>query len=263
MKRIADDGTEYEIWGAAGPAVILVHGLGLNRSMWQWQTGALSQRYRVIAYDLYGHGGSSPPPTKPSLSLLSDQLFRLMDHLRIEKAAIAGFSLGGMIARRFAMDRPERLWALAILHSAHRRDPQAHRAIQSRVDLARRDGPQATVEAALTRWFTDAFRTSHPAIMDHIRKSILANDSAIYPDFYQLLVDGIAELIAPSPLIACPALVVTGDEDHGNSPDMTRAIAAEIPGASAVILPGLRHLAMIEASELYNASLMSFLRRVE
>ena len=113
MKRIADDGTEYETWGADGPAVILVHGLGLNRSMWQWQTGALARRYRVIAYDLYGHGGSPPPRAKPSLSLLSDQLFRLMDHLRIEKAAIAGFSLGGMIARRFAMDRPERLTRVA------------------------------------------------------------------------------------------------------------------------------------------------------
>lgn len=262
MTLIAGDGTHYEKSGGNGPAVILIHGLGLNRAMWQWQTKAIGKHYRVIAYDLYGHGESPPPPARPSLSLLSEQLLRLMDQLQIEKAAIVGFSLGGMIARRFAMDRPERLWALAILSSAHRRDPEAQRAIQLRVDQARRDGPQATVEAALDRWFTEAFRLANPDIMDLVRKWVLANDKAIYPDFYQVLVDGIDELVAPKPPIACPTLVMTGDEDYGNSPEMARAIAAEIPVAMVIILRGLRHLGMIEAGDLHAANLISFLRGV-
>jgi len=261
---VASDGTRYEQSSAAGlPAVVLIHGLGLNRQMWQWQTPAVASHYRVITYDLYGHGESPPPPEAPSLALFARQLLRLMDELRIEKAAVAGFSLGGMIARRFAMDHGDRLWALAILNSPHRRSLEAHQAIQARVHLARRDGPQATVEAALKRWFNDDFRQAHPEVMDLVRRWVKANDRAAYADIYQVLVDGVGELIAPNPPIACPSLVLTGEGDDGNSPAMTTEIAAEIPGARTVILPGLRHMGMVEAPALFNQALMAFLQSVD
>ena len=64
----------------------------------------LAKDYRVITFDLYGHGESAVPPSTPSLSLFSDQILELLDQLGIGTAAVAGFSLGGMIARRFAMD---------------------------------------------------------------------------------------------------------------------------------------------------------------
>jgi pimeloyl-ACP methyl ester carboxylesterase len=259
------DGTRYEQSSPAGaaatlPPVLLIHGLGLNRRMWQWQTPVLAPHYGVITYDLYGHGESPPPSATPSLSLFAGQLLRLMDELSIDKAALAGFSLGGMIARRFAMDHGDRLSALAILNSPHRRDPQAHQAIQARVHLARRDGPQATVESALERWFNEDFRRARPEVMDLVRRWVMANDKAVYADIYQVLVDGVGELIGPSPPIACPSLVLTGEADDGNSPAMTRSIAAEIPGARTVILPGLRHMGMVEAPGPFNQALMAFLQ---
>ncbi len=259
MNTVAGDGTSYGIAGPDGPAVVLVHGLGLNRHMWQAQIDALTSRYRVVSYDLLGHGDSPPPAVTPSLTLFSDQLLTLLDHLEIDKAAIAGFSLGGMIARRFAMDHGERLWALAILNSAHHRDAAAQAAIQARVDEARHDGPKSTVEAALKRWFSERFLANHPEVADRVRTWVLANDPAVYPSIYQVLVDGVDELVAPRPPISCPALVMTGEEDFGNSPAMTRAIAAEIPGARTVILPGLRHMAMVEAPDLFNRYLAAFL----
>lgn len=256
-------GTAWHMTGTAGPAVVLIHGLGLNRGMWQWQEGTLGKHYRVIAYDLYGHGESPPPPAPPTLSMFADQLRMLLDRLEIERAAIAGFSLGGMIARRFAMDHGDRLWALAILNSPHRRDPEARQAIQARVHQARRDGPEATVDAALARWFTGDFRRRRPEIMDLVRHWVLANDKTIYPEIYQVLVDGVDELVAPHPPIAGPTLVMTGEADYGNSPAMTMAIAAEIADARTVILPGLRHMAMVEAPDLFNAQLLAFLRSVD
>lgn len=259
MAAVASDGTHYEVIGEAGPAVVLVHGLGLNRHMWQGQTEAVAANHRVILYDLFGHGKSPPPPEPPSLTLLAEQLHRLLEEMRLDRVAVAGFSLGGMIARRFAMDHPERLWALAILHSAYRRDASAQTAIRERVEQARREGPRATVEAALERWFSDAFRRDHPEIMDQVRAWVLANDRAVYPTLYQVLADGVEELVAPDTAIICPTLVMTGEEDHGNSPAMARAIAAEIPGAATVILPGLRHMAMLEAPERFNRELLAFL----
>lgn len=253
------NGTVYQVSGRGASTVVLIHGLGLNRHSWQWQVPALAGSYRVITYDLLGHGESSLPSEAPSLSLFSSQLLELLDHLGISRAAVLGFSLGGMIARRFAMDHPDRLWALGILHSAHVRDKTAHDNIQARVMQARREGPAATVEAALQRWFTDRFRTENPAMMDDIRRWILANPKEVYAPIYQVLVDGVNEIAAPQPPITAPTLVMTGGEDHGNSPAMSRAIAAEIPGAALVILPGLRHMAMAENPELFNARLLAFL----
>ncbi len=118
----APDGTAFELTGPVdAPFVVLVHGLGLNRECWQWTTPALSDAYRVLIYDLYGHGGSVTPPEQPSLSLFSRQLQVLLDHCGVSAASITGFSLGGMIARRFAQDAPDRAQALIILHSPHQR----------------------------------------------------------------------------------------------------------------------------------------------
>jgi pimeloyl-ACP methyl ester carboxylesterase len=259
MLHWARDGTAYEIFGDSDAALVLVHGLGLNRNMWQWQAPSLAARYTVVTYDLYGHGESPPPPGEPNLALFADQLRRLMDELALPKAAVVGFSLGGMIVRRFALDQKERLWALAILHSPHRRDEAARQAIQARVEQARKDGPAATVDAALVRWFTDGYRSRNPAVMKLVRGWVMANRPDIYPAVYQVLVDGVDELIAPEPAIACPTLVMTGEEDYGNSPAMSAAIAAEIPNARLVILSGLRHMALAEAPCLVNHALEDFL----
>jgi len=253
-------GTAHEEEGR-GPPVILIHGLGLNRECWDWTVPALVDRYRVIRYDLYGHGESAPPPETPSLSMFARQLAGLMDHLDIERAAIAGFSLGGMIARRFAQNFPERAAALAILHSPHRRTPEAQAAILARVVQARGDGPAATVEAALERWFTDAYRATNPAMMDRVRGWVLANDPEIYPTIYRVLAEGVAEIVAPEPPLSLPVLALTGDEDYGNGPEMTRAIAAETENAETVILPGLRHMALAEDPAAVNDPLRDFLDR--
>lgn len=263
MASFTPRGTAYESFGNGPRVIALVHGLGLNRHSWQWQVPALARDFRVITFDLHGHGDSSVPPQTPSLTLFSEQLNELLDHLDVTKSSVFGFSLGGMIARRFAMDHAARLDKLGVLHSAHARDKAAHDAIQARVVRAAKDGPAATVEAALSRWFTDGFRMSHPEMMDKVRRWILANRKDVYAPIYQVLVDGVTELVAPSPPIAAPTLVMTGEEDYGNSPAMSRAIAAEIPGSELVILPGLRHMALAEAPELFNATLLAFLLRAQ
>ena len=256
----APNGTAYTLTGPeGGPVVVMIHGLGLNQGCWQWTAPSLIHRYRVLQYDLFGHGQSAPPPETPSLSLFSKQLASLLDHQSIQTASITGFSLGGMIARRFAQDLPDRTTALAILHSPHKRSDQAQDAIQKRVNQAQYEGPQSTVEAALERWFTADFRKANPQTMDIVRSWVTANDISIYHRNYRVLADGIDEIVAPNPPITCPTLVITGDEDYGNGPEMTHAIAAEIPNAKTVILRGLRHMALAENPDAINIPLTKFL----
>lgn len=262
MKR-DPHGTAYEVDGPPNaPVVVLVHGLGLTRAVWQWMVSALVPQFRVVRYDLLGHGQSALPQGQPLLRDLSRQLADLLDHLAIAQAAIVGFSLGGMVARRFAQDDPGRVRALVILHSPHRRTPEAQAAILARVEQARGAGPAATVEAALVRWYSDGARATRPALMEQTRAWVMANDRDVYPDLYRILAEGIDEIVAPIPPIACPTLVLTADEDHGNGPQMSAAIAAEIKGARLVILRGLRHMALAEDPEAVNRPVLEFLSEV-
>ncbi len=251
-------GTAFETAGD-GPPVVLAHGLGMARPMWDWQWEALTRRLRVVRYDLLGHGDSAKPKGPYSLTRFADQLEALLDGLDIAACGLVGFSLGGMIVRAFALAHPERVAALAILNSAHDRTDAERAAVLLRVEQAGRLGPRATVEAALERWFTEDYAARHPDVLARVQRWILANDPEVYPAIYRVLAEGDAELAEAIAAIQCPALVVTGGEDHGNSPDMARRMAALIPGARAEIIPGLKHMGLAEDPAAFNSLLVPFL----
>ena len=253
--------TAWELHGG-GPPVALIHGFGLNRGMWRWQLPALTPHFRVLSYDLLGHGASAPPAGTPDLAMFSGQLLRLLDRCGIERSAVVGFSLGGMIARRFALDHPDRLSALAILHSAHDRTPAERAAVRARVRHTREHGPSSNVDSALERWFTPAFRAQAPELIAMIREWITSNDPVVFPRIYGVLAEGDAEIVEDLERIACPTLVMTGEDDPGNTPAMSRAMAERIPGAHLAILPRLRHMALAESPSAVSEPLCEFLREV-
>ena len=255
-------GTVETAWNrqGEGPPVVLIHGFGLNRAIWQWQLPALTPHFSVLTYDLLGHGESAPPAGTPDLAMFAGQLLRLMDGRGIERAAVVGFSLGGMIARRFALDHPDRLSALAILHSPHDRSPAEREAVRARVRQTEEHGPVANVEPALERWFTRRFRAEAPEAITLVRTWITSNDPAVYTQIYQVLAEGDAEISEGLERIACPTLVMTGSDDPGNTPAMAEAMARLIPGARLAILPGLRHMALAEAPAAVGRPLLAFLR---
>ncbi|MDH3694985.1 MAG: alpha/beta fold hydrolase [Gammaproteobacteria bacterium] len=251
------EGTAYEINGQ-GPDVVLIHGLGLNRHMWQWLISDLRPHYRVITYDILGHGESKNPESTPRLSQYANQLARLLERCDSEDAAVAGFSLGGMIGRRFALDYPNKLSELTIISSAHDRTEHERAAVLKRVKQARESGPSATVEAALQRWFTPDYAGHNPDVMNLIREWVMANDPAIYPDIYRMMAEGDIELADTISAISCPVLVITGADDNSNSPEMAQHMAALMPNARVEIVPGLRHMGLVEAPEKFNQPLLEF-----
>jgi pimeloyl-ACP methyl ester carboxylesterase len=254
--------TAFELHGPAdAPVLVLIHGLGLTRATWNAFVPILAQDYRVLTYDLAGHGESQRPQEKPSLTLLAQQLMTLMDDLGIDRASLAGFSLGGMINRRFAIDHPLRVASLVILNSPHERSPDAQRLVEERAAQTQEGGPAATIDATLARWFTPQFLQAAPDSVAQIRALVLANDPAIYAAFRQVLASGVIELIRPQPAITAPTLVMTCAQDSGSTPAMSRAIALEIKGAETLIVPDLQHLGLIERPELFTQPIVRFLQR--
>lgn len=237
----------------------MVHGLGLNRHMWQWQLEALTPRFSVVCYDLLGHGDSEKPPGPYGMRQMVNQVADLMAELRIQSATIVGFSLGGLIARAFALAHPRSTTALVILNSAHARTVEQRDGIMQRVRQAEVAGPQSTVGDALDRWFTEDFATSNPQVMEQVRRWVTANDRKVYPALYRLLAEGDIGLETAIRDINCPVLVITGEDDLGNSPQMARQMSALMPRARCEILPGLRHMALVEDPQTVNSLLLPFL----
>jgi len=257
------NGSRFELTGPTdAKVVVLIHGLGLNRRVWDAHRSRLAQRYRVLAYDLYGHGDSAPPPAEPSLTLFSEQLIGLLDELAIERCALIGFSLGGMINRRLAMDHPGRVESLVVLNSPHEREPEAQRLVEQRALDSASDGPGANLEATIERWFTPAFRQRDPEYIERVRGWVLANEPRAYAQCRRVLAFGVVELIRPEPPIRKPTLVVTCEHDSGSTPAMSQAIASEIEGAQVIIVPGLQHMGLVENPRFFTTAIAEFLEPI-
>tara|TARA_S200000501_G_scaffold148067_1_gene139700 strand:- start:291 stop:1097 length:807 start_codon:yes stop_codon:yes gene_type:complete len=259
MIKFTKNKTAYIDIGDHENVVILVHGLGMNHEMWNAQIKELSKNYRVVAYDLIGHGQSLDPVGNIDLNLFSNQVLEIADNLKITQFGLIGFSLGGMIVRKFAIQYSNKLWALGILNSPYKRDEKATMLVQKRVNQVRKFGPEVTVNDAIERWFSKNFQQKNPDFIKLVQSWILSNNKVVYSKIYQLLVDGVQELQGLKIPIDCPSIVMTGDHDFGNSPEMSERIASQIKNSKLVILKGLKHMALAEDPTQVNKILLKFL----
>ena len=263
MSEATPLGTAFEQHGdPARPTVVLIHGLGLSRRLFDPMIDSFAADFHVLTYDLYGHGESAPPPRTADLSLFAEQIRELLEVTGVEKAALVGFSIGGMINRRFALDFPERLSALAIWSSPHDRGVEGQQAVEDRAATVRDQGTMSTLPAALERWFTPEFRAAAPGKVDHVRQWRELVDAEGYAQAAWVLAHGVRELIRPATPITARALVMTAENDNGSTPAMSHAITAELPFAEpTLIIPRLQHLGLMEDPEAFAAPTLTFLKR--
>ena len=258
--NFSSGGTYYQISGSSSQTVLVfIHGLGLNKDMWRYQIYEFKTKYRILTYDLFGHGQSLRSNKKPSLSIFTQQLHELLNDLKVSKVVILGFSLGGMIARHFSKTYPSMVGGLVIMNSPHKRSAAAQNAVHNRFLQVKENGPSSTVNDAIKRWFTPEFEKKHSQIVDLVRTWVLSNETDVYSENYHVLVTGVDEVIGLDEIISCPTLVITSDQDFGNGPKMAKAIADEILGARLIVVKGLRHMALFERPKEINEHLHHFL----
>lgn len=256
---VTEDGTAYELVGPENaPVIVLIHGLGLCRQLWQQHLPEFSRRFRVLNYDLYGHGDSAPPPQTASLKVYADQLAKLLDALKLTKVCIVGFSIGGMINRRFALDYPQHLTSLIILNSPHNRGEELQHQVEQRAKKVKKQGASATMSDALKRWFTPEYLKNEDGahLVVAWREQV---DADSYAQAAWVLAHGVRELVSPEKPISTPTLVITCENDSGSTPAMSHAIANEIHGARTIIIPRLQHLGLLEDAPLFTQPILSFL----
>jgi len=222
--------------------IVLLHGVGLDSSMWNLFRAELSRLTdrEVVALDLPGHGGQPPLTEAVGLAdLASDVGARLPG-----RAHLVGFSLGALIAQHLARYRPELVASLTSVSSVCLRTPQEASSVAARLQNASTDF-QGSVEASLERWFPAEAGTDTAAIAQ-VRSTLLANDPESYLHAYRVFATADSGIGAELGGITVPSLAVTGDLDPGSTPDMTRRLGEAIPGARTVVVPETRHMLPVE-----------------
>ena len=261
-KYFRPNGTYFEFSGNLNKSLLIfVHGFGLNCKMWQWLPPSIYNKFDILKYDLYGHGNSIAPPCHPSLEMFANQIEELINYLGYEKAILVGFSLGGMIIRKFSNIFENNLEGLIILNSPHKRTREQQISIDKRVKQATNRGPKSTIDDAIKRWFSDDYISKNSEIIKLIKNWILNNDATLYSKIYKVLAQGVEEIINPEKKISCPTLVVTGDKDFGNNPDMSKRICNEFLNSKLVIMKNLKHMGLVEDPKQFGKILENFLNQ--
>ena len=260
MKQLSLHGTALEIAGS-GPPVVLLHGVGLNQSIWAGQVAALKSAFKVITYDLLGHGRSAPVAANAPLSDWVEQVNGVVRDLALEKFALVGFSFGGLIAQAYAARHSRLIDRLVLMSTVYERSETERAGVLARLDLVKREGPQATIPAALSRWFSPAFAGDHPEIMNHYEAVLRGNNAASFLSAYECFATADRELVGALAGFNPPALVMTGELDTGSTPAMARKLAGMIPAAECSIIAGGRHMMPVEMPEEVNSVLRRFLKK--
>lgn len=255
MNRILID---YSIQGRCdAPVVMLSHGLALDRTLWDPQVAALVEKFRVVRYDLRGHGMSDKSVTTLAIHEQVEDAAGLLVALGISRVHFVGLSMGGMVGQVLATRYPYLLASLVLVDTASEVPPENKGAWQQRIIDARSGGMDGLVEPTMERWFTADYRRLHPDVVDWasglVRKAKL--------DCYVAGARAIAEFNATGELnrVVTPTLVVVGESDATTPIHSARLIHQHIRGSKLEILSPAAHLSNVEQSYAFNSLMMRFL----
>jgi 3-oxoadipate enol-lactonase len=257
--RINDVVLHFRVEGSpSAPPLVLANSLGTDARIWDAVIDRLAARYRVISYDKRGHGLSDAPPGHYRLDDHVDDLEGLLLHLDIERIAVAGVSVGGLIAQGFALRHPDRLAALVLCDTALKVGDATM--WNERIAAVRGKGLAAIAEPVMTRWFTERFRLERIDELTGWRNMFLRMPVDGYVGTCAALRD--ADLRDAIAAIDVPTLVVVGEQDLSTPVELVRGMAQAIAGAQFAIIPDCGHIPSIEQPQALADLMIKFLNEV-
>lgn len=238
------------------PSLVLLHGVGLDHTMWEPVVALLERELgsdvEILTPDLPGHGRRDRVAAGVGLA---DLAAGLIDEIP-PGSHVVGFSLGALIAQHLAVNRPDLVATLTSVSSVCRRTPPEREAVLARLHMAETDFA-GTVEASLRRWYDGADVAEE--LVQRTEAVLLANDRASFRACYRVFATADAEIGPELGRITQPALAVTGADDPGSTPAMTRRLAEAIPGCRAVVVPAARHMLPVQDPPALTEALTAFI----
>ncbi|KOX25776.1 3-oxoadipate enol-lactonase [Streptomyces sp. NRRL F-6491] len=223
------------------PVLVLGPSLGTTFHMWDRQIPDLTRDWRIVRFDLPGHGGAPAQPFS-SVAELGDRLLATLDALGIQRFGYAGCSLGGAVGLDLALRAPHRVASLALVATSPRFGTADE--FRQRGVIVRANGLEPMARTAPEQWFTPLFAGAQPAIVDWAVQMVRTTDPACYIAACEALaVFDVREALGR---VGVPALVLVGSEDQVTGPAEARTLVAGIADARLAVVPGASHLAPVE-----------------
>ncbi|NIF55712.1 MULTISPECIES: alpha/beta hydrolase [Burkholderiaceae] len=251
------DGTAYHVSGSGEP-LVLIHGVGMNSSIWAPQIAEFEQDHTVIALDFLGHGGSSMPREDATLDDYVEQTARLLHTLGIERATVVGHSMGALIAIGLAGRHPERVGRLIAMNAVFERTPEQREAVMNRATSLGPEGALTDMHVTLGRWLGTTSPEPGPAA-DAILKCLSGVDANGYARAYRVFASSDRAHVDVLPQLDMPALYLTGELDANSSPAMSVRMAGLTPRGVSESLDGERHMMAVVSPQKVNRAIRAFL----
>jgi len=253
----------YNDEGESGaPVIIFIHGFPFNKSMWDKQFKALKENYRVIAYDVRGHGNSDAGKGDFSIELFANDLLSFMDALKIDKAMLCGLSMGGYIALNAVENYPDRFDALILSDTTCVADtPEAKEKRLKAIESIKKSGVEKYAEESIKNLFAPESLSTKKEEIAAVREMIVnTSKQSLYKTlqaFYKR-----KETCSKLHDINVPVLIVVGKEDKITPPEAAQMMHEKIEDSILYIIEHAGHLSNIENPFDFNNQLEEFFSTV-
>jgi len=248
----------YEVLGRGDP-LLLVPGLGVTCNVWDPALPELAAHFSLILVDNRGIGRSRPRRRAESLRDYSADLVELMDHLQLERAHVLGLSLGGMIARRFAVDHPSRVNRLVLVSCTDRVTPYLEQVMRLLGGVLRGLGPKALAQVIETLGTSPEFFDANTALTEQrVREKTCVADAKTIAGQLACLAAEVRSVDARES-VSAPTLAISGQYDPLIPSCYVRAMASRIPGSRFIQINGAGHNPLIECPDRVVPPIVDFL----
>jgi pimeloyl-ACP methyl ester carboxylesterase len=237
--------------------LVFIHGVGLDHQMWDNQVDCLNE-FSILTYDLLGHGKTPYIEEKLNLKDFSDQLLGLLDHLKIEKINLVGFSLGSLIALDFSSHFQKKVEKLILIGTTYKRSDQERSLVLDRYNQAKLNKPIS--KQALKRWFSDKYLEDNPKTYD-LFMNILNKKPEDHKNFlkaYELFANHYDDYEAIKK-IDRKTLVMTGSDDVGSTPTMSKELVKDLINSTYIEIRKGKHLCSIECGDDVSMNIKNFI----
>lgn len=241
------------------PIIIFVHGFPLNKSMWDKQVKALKDNYRVIAYDIRGHGATEVGTIDFSIDLFAIDLLCFMDALKIEKTVLCGLSMGGYIALNAIQNHPGRFTALILSDTNCAADtPEAKEKRMNTIISIKENGVEKLADNLLPNLFAaESFKSNSEEIAE-VKEMIVTTTIPSLNNSLHALANR-RETCGKLAKIKVPVLILVGEDDKITPPEAAIAMHEKIKESSLQIIPHAGHLSNMENEDEFNSQLIKFM----
>jgi 3-oxoadipate enol-lactonase len=240
------------------PVLVLGPSLGTSHRVWAAQEPAFWDDFRIVQFDLPGHGGHASASWDPFSSFddLGEQVLETLDAVGVDRCTYFGVSLGGMLGMWLAANEPDLIETLGLVCTSAYLPPAE--GWRSRASLVSSSGLEPVVEASVGRWFTPEFAERAPEVIAAFAGDLRQVDPAGYAACC-LAIAGM-DLRADLARITAPTLVISGGRDSSTPPEHGAVIADGIEGGRLLVVDDAAHLANVSSPEVVTAALLEHLR---